>query len=58
MSVSVRRQHQVMEDAIRAIMGSGTPPTMSVGSTYASIIFPQGYTIPMRLPSLTNIMNS
>ena len=24
MSVSVRRQHQVIEDAIKAIMGSGT----------------------------------
>ena len=56
MSVSVRRQHQVMEDAIRAIMGAGTPPTMSVGSTYASIVFPQGYTVPNET-TLTNKYN-
>jgi hypothetical protein len=45
-----------MEDAIRAIMGSGTPPTMSVGSTYASIVFPQGYTVPNET-TLTNKYN-
>ena len=56
MSVSVRRQHQVMEDAIRAIMGAGTPPTMSIGSTYASIVFPQGYTVPDET-TLTNKYN-
>jgi hypothetical protein len=56
MSVGVRRQHQVMEDAIRAIMGAGTPPTMSIGSTYASIVFPQGYTIPDET-TLTNKYN-
>ena len=40
------RTHKVMEAAIRELMGAGTPPRFKFGDTYASIEFPDGYTVP------------
>jgi hypothetical protein len=35
-----------MEAAIRELMGAGTPPRFKFQDTYASIEFPDGYTLP------------
>jgi hypothetical protein len=35
-----------MEAAIRELMGAGTPPRFKFKDTYASIEFPEGYTVP------------
>jgi hypothetical protein len=40
------RTHKVMEAAIRELMGAGTPPRFKFKDTYASIEFPEGYTVP------------
>jgi hypothetical protein len=40
------RTHKVMEAAIRELMGAGTPPRFKFQDTYASIEFPDGYTVP------------
>ena len=40
------RTHKVMESAIRALMGDGTPPRFKFKDTYTSIEFPSGYTVP------------
>jgi hypothetical protein len=40
------RTHKVMEAAIRELMGAGTPPRFKFQDTYASIEFPDGYTLP------------
>ena len=40
------RTHKVMEAVIRELMGAGTPPRFKFKDTYASIEFPEGYTVP------------
>ena len=40
------RTHKVMEATIRELMGAGTPPRFKFKDTYASIEFPEGYTVP------------
>ena len=40
------RTHKVMEAAIRELMGAETPPRFKFQDTYASIEFPDGYTVP------------
>lgn len=40
------RRHKIMEEAVRSLMGAGTPPRFKFGDTYASVEFPAGYTVP------------